>query len=488
MKIKNISYSFIIFALICFAGNAQVRQPHSLYFMETIPQTVQMNPAHQPRANSYVILPANFNVDLFSDIAVKNLLQEQNGKWYTPFEQEYDYKQLWYSVGKKATMINLAADIDIIGFGKRTGKGYLSVGISQHFNGNISLPSHLFKITEDFFPDNSTFDFSPLRLKAMMYTQANIGYSRKFGEKLTLGINAKPMIGQVGVITRLQKFELTTSAEEWRLSGKGEVHLSSPMMIRQDSEDKITTEDISEGLDAMEVVKNFAGFKNRGIAFDFGAAYEIDERLTISAALTNLGFISWNANTSGITFPGGDFKYKGFEYDVSKDDDENSNFFDNILDSITNGLKGKVNNDKFKTTFAPTINAGASYKFTKSVSAGLMSRSVLWQNGIRQSFNLSVYVQPYSFLAFNAGATYQVKGNAYLGGGFMFHFLRVFQFHLLMDYIPVYYSTLQINDGGKIPIPERQKSFTYRAGLNLVFGRHGYVDKPMLDKGKSSWN
>ena len=503
MKIKIISYSFILSALFLFSVNAQVRQPHSLYFMETIPQTTQMNPAHQPRANGYVSFPlANVNADAFIDIALKDILQQQNGKWYMPLESDYNYNELQKSIGKKSTMFNMGADIDLLGFGFRKGNSYWTFGISEHFAGSVALPSDIFKITEDGFPDGSNYDFSPLRVKALLYTQLNVGYSRKFSDKLTIGINVKPIIGNAGAITKLDKLQLTTGLDKWTMGGKGEVYNSSPYDITQDADGKFsfdsTIDSVKTADDWMNVAKDYLlQFKNRGIAFDFGASYDINERINISASVNNFGLISWNNKLSGISIPGGDYEFTGVPYDLGgekKMKEVFNDFFDELGDEIINDMEGKVNHNKFTTTLAPVINVGASYKFSKSISTGFLSRSVIWQNGVRQSFNLSLYLQPYSFVAFNLGGTYQVKGNAYLGGGFMFHFLRVFQFYLLADYIPIKYSTLTIDNetvsagNFNIPFPERQKSLTYRLGLNLVFGRHGYSDRPMLDKGKSSWN
>ena len=191
---------------------------------------------------------------------------------------------------------------------------------------------------------------------------------------------------------------------------------------------------------------------------------------------------------NGISFDG-IYSFNGVHHDVSVDDiDGIDDLFKNIGDSIANVVDYTIQHDKFKTALAPVLHIGASYHLSRSITAGFLSRTTFWKNAVRQSFNMSVNVQPYSFVSFTAGATWQVKSNVYLGGGFMF-LLGPLQFYLLSDYVPFRYSTLAIDDHDPIPfIPERQKSFTLRTGLNLVFGKHGYVNKPMLDKGKSSWN
>ena len=507
MKIrKRISILFILPALLSVVVNGQVRQPHSLYFMETIPQISQINPAFQPRANGYVMLP-NVNIDICSDLALKNILQKQGDGWVTPVEKQYDYSKLRRAIGKNATMFNLSADIDILGFGFRTDNGYFSFGWSEHVSGNFALPSDLFKITDEGFAQKS-LDFSPLRTRGMAYMQLLFGYSHKVNDKLTIGVNVKPLMGQVAVSSKIDKFKLNTGETQWDLDAKGCFYTSSFIdEIKTNAEGKIESLDditIKEFADYSinDWINNYTNFNNPGIAFDIGASYRINERLTVSASLNNLGFISWKQDLNSISF-NGKYTFNGVNYDIINDKEDGfGKLFENLLDSIGDAMNYDVKKDKFSTSLTPVLHAGALYNLNRAISVGFLSRSAFWKNGVRQSFNASVYLQPYSFVAMNMGATYQVKGSVHLGGGFTF-LLGPLQFFFLIDNVPVYYSTLKLYneeydvDLGKnvknmvfdLPYaPERMKNLTFRTGFNLVFGKHGYMNRPMLDKGKSSWN
>jgi len=503
---KKISYIVILSALILNAANAQVRQPHQLYFMNGIPQIVQMNPALQPKANVYVFFPViNFNVDLFTDLAIKDIFQPQGNNLYTPFQQEYDYRKLRRSIGRNATMVNLGADWDILGFGFRTRKNnYFSFGLSLHGFGNVAMPSDFFKITENLFPANSTFDFSPLRGRGMVYTQFLFGYSRIINDRLTVGVNVKPLIGLTAFSTRINKFELRTGLDEWTLTADGKFFLSAPLEVvkERDNDDNYTYNlvDRLDGLSNTDIVRKYSKFNNPGIAFDFGATYKIDERLTVSASLNNLGFISWNRDLSGITFPGGSFAFEGLEVDASQEsstDDQIRDQLDKLLDDILDGLDGEIHNDKF-STFLPTVfHAAASYQLTRRSTVGLLSRTVFWQGSVRQSFNLSYYTPVIgNFLLFNTGLTYQINSTVYANLGLIFNFGPL-QFYTLVDYIPFQWSRISI-DGDPLlpnflgfdnfPLPAHGKSLALRFGLNFTFGRHGFRNNPMLDRGNSSWN
>ena len=482
MKVKII----IFFTLFSAAVNGQIRQPHSLYFMETIPQISQMNPAFQPRANGYVMLP-NVNVSYLNDLAVKDIFQKKGNNWYMPFERQYDYNKLWKSIGKKATKLNVSADVDLIGFGFRTINGYFSFGISEHLSGNFALPSDLFKLA-DKGPSKETFDFSYLSTQGIAYMQVLIGYSTKVNDRLSIGMNIKPLFGQAALSTKIDKFELKTNEQQWVLDAKGSVNSSLPVdEVILDAEGKI--KDINfrdfDDYESKDWMKKYGtALNNPGIALDLGAAYQINERLTASASLNNLGFISWNNDLNGITF-NGKYRFNGIHYDTSKDD-KIKDLFKSLGDSIADAMNYVVQHDKFKTMLSPILHAGATYSLSRAISVGFLSRSVFLQKGIYQSFNASFNLQPYNFLSFNAGTTWQVKGNAYLNSGLMLS-LGPLQFYALLDYVPICYSNVWINGKKIFPAPERLKSVTGRVGLNFVFGKHGYVNKPMLDKGVSSW-
>ena len=492
----------ILSALFTVSVSGQVRQPHSLYFMETIPQISQMNPAFQPRANGYVALPLNFNFDLDFNFAVRDLLQKSGNKWLNPLENHYDYDKLRKSIGNTAMKINFGADIDIIGFGARMGSGYFSFGISEHISSNLLLPSDLFKITEKGLPDETKFDFSSLLNTSVIgYMQIRVGYSGKVNDKLSIGVNIKPMFGHVAIAPKTQNFKLKTG-ELWDLDAKGTVYSSAPVDVTKNDENKIDKfsdmefRDFSNYKPGDWINNYFLDFNNPGIALDIGAAYQINERFSVSASLNNLGFIAWNNDLNSISF-GGKYSFGGVDWDIiATEADEIKELFKSLGDSIVNAMDYSMKNDKFKTMLTPVFNAGASYKLTESVSLGFLSSTAFGKNGVRQNFNASVYLQPYSFVAMNAGINYQIKNFIHLSGGFTI-FGGPLQFYLLVDNIPIYYSTLTV-DGEKymisdkssipVPFPERLKTFTLRMGVNLVFGKHGYINKPMLDKGKSSWN
>ena len=498
MNAKKIYHLLFLMLSGIVAANAQVCQPHSLYFMQTIPQISQMNPAFQPRANGYVALPVNFNVDVRTDFAMKDILQKRGNGWYTFLEKQYDYEKLWRSIGENTTaLFNAGADVDILGFGFRAGKSYLSFGFSEHVSTDNAFPTDIFKMTETGFPPQETsYEFSNLHSQTIAYKQLRIGISTKINDRLTIGVNVKPLSGQMAAVSKIDKMVLYTSQYQWSFDVKGDVYSSAPIDMTTDETGKISELKYRD-LDGKDYLHDYAfNFNNPGIAFDLGASYQINERFTISASLNNLGFISWSKDLNSISATG-NYTFNGIEYDIVEDDGKD--MLKTLKDTLKNVVEYEVLQNKFNTPLTPVLHVGASYNFTKSVSLGFLSRTAFWQNNTKQSFNLSLCLQPYSFVAFNAGATWLVNSSVYFGGGLTL-FLGPLQIYVLTDFFPIYYSMYEIEKNNeqkpngkeqifKIPLPERQKSLslTFRIGVNLVFGKHGYLNKPMLDKGKSNW-
>jgi hypothetical protein len=482
MKLKSISY-LLLPVLLAASAIVQAQEPMSLYFMESIPQTSHINPAHRPRANVYVaFLPVNFNINVRSGLAVRDIFQQHGDKWYLPIEKQFDYNKLYKSIGKKSTAFNAGLDMDLSGVGYRTRKGYLNFNMSLHVTSLAALPSDLFKIPESGFPDNTTLDFSPLRVHVMSYMQLLVGYSRAINDRLRIGVNLKPLIGLAAATTDISKFTLHTAADEWRVEMEGNAYtsLAGGKMV----------EDLNGNMDDFEMpdlskMKDYIGslFSNRGFAVDLGATYILTDRITLSAALNNFGFISWKGSLNGVSV-NGQYSFEGIEYDASKDD------FDDVLSEIGDTLKNvmsfRAHHKNFKTAMTPSFYLGGTYQLTPAISLSLLSRSTFWKKSFRQNFNLSVNLQPYSFVSFTVGVNKQIKGSTYLGTGLSLY-LGPLQFYLLSDYVPLRYSTLTLNDD-KIPfVPERQKEFVFRTGLNFVFGKNGYESKPMMEKRTNQW-
>lgn len=460
--------------LLFLAGQVKAQDPMGLYFMETIPQTKHTNPAMQPRANGFFALP-NVNQLFQSDLAFSDVFQDVGSEWVSPLSKRFNYGDLYKTTGK-AFNINQQADVQLVGLGFRSGRDYISVSLSMKGAVAMGVPSDLFRITDKGFSNGSRFDFSTLRTKMVTYKEINIGYSREWTEDLTLGVNVKPLFGVMGGMTDISRFELHTSREAYNVYVDGKVYTSAPLEV----EESETPGDFPESIEGRDMNDEwgsyFSSFKNPGIALDLGAVYRLNDRLQLSAALTNLGFIKWKEDLNSLSFSG-HYSFEGLEVDGSNKDD-----LDEALEAIGDSLETVIDystgKESFSMSLVPGLYVGAQYDLTRSLSLGLLSRSLMQKQNFRQEFNLSANWQPYTFLALNANYGYRVKGGGGLGGGLSL-LLGPLQFFAIADYLPTHYANVNF-EGDEFTMFPNQRELSIKLGFNLIFGRHGYRNRPML--------
>ena len=181
---------------------------------------------------------------------------------------------------------------------------------------------------------------------------------------------------------------------------------------------------------------------------------------------------------NNLTF-NGTYGFDGISINASNRDSLDE-AFDEILDSIKNVVNFNTNHDKFTSGLTPSFYLGTSYHINPSISLGLLSRSTFQKKNFRQDFSLSANIQPYSFVAMNLNVSQRIKGSTFVGLGLTF-LMGPLQFYILTDHLPIRYSEVDF-DGDKIPMSKKLKDVTVMTGLNFVFGKNGYRDKPMLNR------
>ena len=464
-----------------FAANSNIygQDPMSLYFMETIPQLSRINPAMQPRANSFVALLSG-SVSLMSDLAIDDILQKQGNNRYTFLEEQFDYNKFYNRLGN-AWNIDANAEANLLGFGFRSGRGYFTFNLSIKADAQNALPSDIFRITETGL--TGKLDLAPLKHKSLVYKQISIGYSHEITDRLTLGVNLRPIFGLAALMTDIKRFDINTSLDNWEFVLEGDVYSSVPTVTVTDNPNN-DFPDIKEDFKSLEddYMKYAKSLSNPGFAADFGVVYKLTDRLILSAALNNLGFIKWKDDLNSMSADGS-FLFEGMEInDTDVDFDE---YFDELEEKFKTELDYKIGTKAFSNSLTPSLYVGASYQLTDAISAGFLSRSILQENGVRQNFNLSANVQPYSFVSFNVNLNQNVRGGTYAGMGLSLY-LGALQIYVLTDYIPLRYSNYDITINGYNErlkyLPTRAKEVTVMAGLNLVFGKKGFQNKPMLNR------
>ena len=482
MKNRRIYKISLIIAFFC-GLSLYGQNPMSLYYMETIPQLNRINPAMQPRANGFLALPSvTFN--LSSDLAFHDLILKDGDNWRLPIERQFDFKKMYNKIGKSYDL-GFDAEVGILGFGARIKNGYFSVTISERVEMQYGVPNAFFEMADKLFPDGSKFDLSTFNTKALAYKQISFGYSHKINDELTVGINLRPIFGQMAVMSKIKKFDFVTTRDIWSFDADGEFFSSAPIIVTDDPEGGYPEIEEMEGFDDFKdwIDKYGTSFKNPGIGFDFGVVYKLDDRITFSAALNNLGFINWKEDLNSVSFKG----YHEFEgIEINEPNTDYDDYFEQLFDELEEAFDYQTDTKKFTTSLMPSLYVGASYELTRSISVGLLSRTIFQQNNLRQSFNLSGNFLFYDFLSLSLNLNQNIKGGTNAGLGLSMDF-GLLQFYLLADHIPIQYANIKIYDKEEQLYrvdyyPTKLKEATIMCGLNVLFGRKGVKDRPMFER------
>lgn len=469
----------IFTALLAHVAMAQM--PMSLYYMENIPQTATLNVAHQPRCNGYVALPGGTSFQLETNLILKELLQEKNGKWYTPIEQEFNYSDINKRF-KKGLRLRPEANVTLLGIGWRSGNGYWTISINERLQANIGLPNAIFDLLDDGLADGSILNFTHLRTNVKAFHEISAGYSHHITEQITIGGRFKYLSGIGAVKTDISKFQITTSRDQWQVEFDGDIHASVPVLAIYEKEDGTAKLDSieTEDLKTKDIVNLLIPFvHNPGAAIDLGFDYKINDNFSISAAVNDLGLIVWTNKLNSIHAKGS-YKFDGLKLDLNNlKDVDYEEAFDEIRDSVENCMSPKLNTKSFTTMLNPSIYISGAYTPNHYLTIGLLSRTTILNNTATQDFDLSVNVNPYKCFSLMTGLDFNVKGHLAANFGWSVN-MGPLQLYMLTDYVPITYRKIK-SDDDSVVLPDNTADFNLAIGLNLIFGAKGYHNKPMIN-------
>ncbi|HEY6913264.1 MAG TPA: DUF5723 family protein [Paludibacter sp.] len=461
--------------------SVRAQQVNSLYFMENVPVRHYLNPSFQPVNDFYLSLPViGFSqLDIGNNsIALKDFIYKQNGQTITFLNPQGNVDH-FYNVLKRSTIMHADFQTNLLAFGFRNKDDYWTFSVSEKVNGMLSLPKDLFKLSFYGTPDilSNSYNFTTLQTDISVYTEAAVGLSRKIDEQWTVGGKLKFLYGSANFLNTNRKMNLKAGIDKWTVTGNGSVNLSSPIEVN--------------------IGANFQSFAYRtptkltdwlkpsgiGAGVDFGAEYKLNEKIRLSGAILDLGFINWTRNVHNYQY-GIDYSFDGVrQFDsstglITLQDVYNRLVTGQLTDSLVQLLKSSTTSElTMKTYLSGTtakLNLAAEYGLLNNIlSFGLLSSSRFSKRTVTEEITASLNARPYKWL--NGTLSYSVfngrMSSVGVGMGIKTGFVNWF---LSADYIPFQKITLALSDVGlnsqnKIVLPYNTTTINFSAGVNLVF-------------------
>lgn len=470
----KIKYSIIICLSISISLIGQVS--HTLYFMDRIPQSNQLNPAIQPKCNFYFGIPvlSSFYFDLGnSSLSVNKILQYNSvlDSVITFLHPKAD-RSIFFDALKDQNNFFNTIQSDILSFGFRTGNLYFTFNSAIKSNLYFTYPKDLADLVINGSTVGDIHDFKTLGANLNLYAEFALGVSDRLSDELTVGGKVKLLSGIANVTTRNKSFQIETFEDSEskfvnQVTSDASILVYAPYFEETANGDNIPIDSIFQLKD--DPLKALKPFESKGFGIDLGVMYSGIENLYLSAGILDLGYISWSKNTYEYKMRSS-YTLSGKE--INRDSLENafSDIFGSIKDSITFSKSSK----KYTTALPTKIYLGAEYFLETYFSFGLVSVSQFYLNQFYQQFTFSGNFRPMRATMLSVSYSFLNNGLSNFGLGLAYRPFPGLQFHFITDNIPLKY--------GKNYIPIAARSFNFRIGLNFVVGfseKRKLKDKPL---------
>lgn len=429
----------VFLSLISLPAGAQFLR--TSYFMEGATNRLQLNPALQP-SRGYVNIPVigSLNVSATSNSLGTEDIIDVCGNSGDFFDNDDFFNRL-----SKDNRMNVSLSSDVISFGFYRGKGFWSASVGLRADIDASVPKSMFGYLRDM--DNENFDVLQKgidirneKLNINAYTEIGVGYSRPINDRLTVGGKVKVLMGVGNLNMNVQRIGLKANIPEIVSQYSPdmiediernpeyyqEILHNNPNLLKNYSAalDEVhatintsaTLEGSLKGLELKEsdpdeqgrryvddIDMNGFGIAGYGGAIDLGVTYKILNNLTVSAAVIDLGFISWSKESTTIATADRDLTYDKNNYQDFLDRTQNGEVFD--FDLI--GLHIDDKTKSRTTSLASTLVLGAEYGFfNNKLTAGLLSTTRFGKMRTVSELTISANYRPNTWV--NAALSYSM--------------------------------------------------------------------------------
>lgn len=332
---------------ICFTPKAHSQEGLSGYFMKNTIQRSQFNPAFYDDEKKFTIGLVNTSFAL--GITGANYLDQ--------VEENADGESVLRlaSLDRSDNGVIANYGIGTIEVAMRISDGlYLNAGHRIEADGYSIISEDLVNLAIDGNAPyiGETLDLDP-EFRANVYHKLYLGAAKQFG-KLDVGLRLSYLSGLLNWQTKESQLALTTDPEFYQLTFNNNLVIQSSGGIDYN------------GLDSIETDFEAAGFgQNTGFGVDLGAAYRVDEKLTLSASWIDIGSITYSENAQTFSSVG-EIYYDGVDITDYIDEDIELD----LTDSLRNLLEIVETNESYSSSLTSKILVGADYQLSPRYRVG----------------------------------------------------------------------------------------------------------------------
>ncbi|MBE0668890.1 MAG: hypothetical protein IH593_14615, partial [Bacteroidales bacterium] len=397
-----------------------------LYFMN-LPQRSSLNPAMRPSSRLYIGLPGisdiSFRMDnnflSFPDLFSNGVISDST---FSFLESGPQLDSFLAGLNDKNS-VEPQVGVQLFGLGFTVGKDlFVTFDVTERIDGNFVLPGDLLRLViqgnESYA--GTSIDLSSLRADFKYYHEVGLGLSKNITERIRVGVRGKMLFGVATASLDNNDLRLKVNDDYTHtLYADMIFNMSGPVNVGMNPAGGLDdlTIDKSKFNTSQGLVSLLTNAGNPGMGLDLGIDYRITDRISVSGAITDLGFIRWKSNRIRL-YTQTEIEFNGLTlqdvYDESVEFDDLLNW---TLDSLQYSIYTKNIDDPF-TTFLPFgVTAAASYSPVKAFTVGLLSQTRFIGRQVHESFTLSANMNLWN--ALSASCSYTAANQRYdnLGAG-----------------------------------------------------------------------
>lgn len=392
MKQKKI---ILVATLMLAVVTATAQSLNSAYFTDGYKFRHTMNPAYG-NDQSYVSIPAlgNINVrtqgDFGYDAIIKTNPVPNGNKTMTTFLNPYIDAATaldGFSDGNNRIVGHVGVTILSAGFKAWGGYNTIEINAKAHFG--VSLPYELFEFAKN--TGNKDYNIGEINAGAVSYAEIAFGHSRQLTDKLRAGAKLKVLLGIGRADVKMENVQAQLSdANKWIISADAQADVSMKGFEykheRKDYKSPVDKDGNPRAKPYYEYVNSAkvsgGGIGGFGLGVDLGATYKLNDDWSFSAALLDLGFISWSNDMQARNMSK-QFTFDGFhDAEVSKSSPnslkkQGESYSDQLAEFAN--LQDQGDKGGRTTGIGTTLNVGAEYTLPvyRKLSFGLLSSTRL---------------------------------------------------------------------------------------------------------------
>ncbi len=456
---KQLTKLFLLLVL-CFVTASASAQMKTAYFMEGSVMRLDLNPALAPQ-RGYVNFPAfgAIGINLNSNfLSVKNFLYPTDAGLVTFLHESVPSDKFLRGLSRN-NYVNLDVSEQLIGFGNYAKRYFWSVGLNLRAIADVNIPKEFFQVLKEL--QSGSYDLSDMSIGVNSYAELALGFSFPVWKNITVGFRVKGLAGLAQANLEFDKMQLQINDNQVRADLQGRIRGNVTGMSFSHFNGTMSFSDLLsfDGFSASNI-KSFGG------AIDLGAEVKLlNERLKVSLALNDLGFISWSA-ASGFAGTTDDvwFEFTGIDLDTGNANSNSNGSFSDIHLSTP---------EKYTKRLATTLNIGAEYNILDhAIGFGLLSHTKFADGYTYSELTASVNFRPAGWFTASLSHTLIRNRLGVIGFALNAH-PKWINFFLGVDYLAFHYGSATLNSS-KITFPVGQKSYNVYFGLAIPLSKAKY--------------